>query len=220
MPKSEKYWDKEYQKTKSLWGFRPNPILIHYQKLIPKGKVLDLGIGEGRNALAMAERGFEVDGFDISETAIQRCQKQAEEANLKLNVKIADISNIDIQENSYSLIIAAMVFQFLNKPDIDAIIEKAKKGLQKGGTFYMSAFSTENPSYKMMQENNDRFELVSPNTFYSKKKNMYLHHFSKEEVLSYFTEFQIISYSESYHLDLGHGEPHYHGIIEYFGKKK
>ena len=220
MPKSEKYWDKEYQKTKSLWGFRPSPILIHYQKLIPKGKVLDLGIGEGRNALAMAERGFEVDGFDISETAIQRCQKQAEEANLKLNVKGADICNIDIQENSYSLIISAMVLQFLEKPDVDAIIEKAKKGLQKEGIFYMSAFSTENPSYKMMKENNDRFELVAPNTFYSKEKNMCLHYFSKEEVLSYFTQFQIISYSESYLLDLGHGEPHYHGIIEYFGKKK
>ncbi|MDQ7862069.1 hypothetical protein RCO48_17110 [Peribacillus frigoritolerans] len=45
-------WEKEYRNVDSLWGFKPNGILSQYVEMLPEnGEVLDIGIGEGRNAL-------------------------------------------------------------------------------------------------------------------------------------------------------------------------
>ncbi len=212
------YWDNFHKDIKGYGAFRPDPVLSRYLKLISKGKVLDLGLGEGRNALFFVQNGFEVKGIDISETAIQSCIKRAKEAKLEIDVKLQDIRNIKVPENTYSLIIATMVLQFLNKKERDTIFEKIKKGLIKNGIVFLRVFSLEDPSYKIKLES-DKFEMIEPNTFFLKKRNMCIHYFSEKEVKSIFRDFQIINFSEIYSLDLAHGEPHYHGMITYMGKK-
>lgn len=68
------YWEKEYRNVENLWGYAPSNQLSKYIDLIPKsGKILDIGIGEGRNAIFLAMKGYEVEGIDISNTAIKRC---------------------------------------------------------------------------------------------------------------------------------------------------
>ncbi|MCK4311940.1 MAG: methyltransferase domain-containing protein [Candidatus Cloacimonetes bacterium] len=216
--KASTYWDNFHKDIKGYGAFRPDPVLSRYLKLISKGKVLDLGLGEGRNALFFVQNGFEVKGIDISETAIQSCIKRAKEAKLEIDVKLQDIRNIKVPENTYSLIIATMVLQFLNKKERDTIFEKIKKGLIKNGIVFLRVFSLEDPSYKIKLES-DKFEMIEPNTFFLKKRNMCIHYFSEKEVKSIFRDFQIINFSEIYSLDLAHGEPHYHGMITYMGKK-
>jgi len=50
-------WEKEYRNVDSLWGFNPNSILSQYVEMLPEnGEVLDIGIGEGRNALFLLNR--------------------------------------------------------------------------------------------------------------------------------------------------------------------
>ena len=52
-------WEKEYKNVDTLWGFNPNNMLLTYIDLVPKsGKVLDIGIGEGRNALFLLNKGM------------------------------------------------------------------------------------------------------------------------------------------------------------------
>lgn len=47
-------WENEYKSTENLWGTRPQECLVKYADIIPRnGKVLDIGIGEGRNALTL-----------------------------------------------------------------------------------------------------------------------------------------------------------------------
>lgn len=48
-------WEEAYKSVESLWGLKPDHTLVEYGSLIPKGKVLDLGIDEGRNALYFAK---------------------------------------------------------------------------------------------------------------------------------------------------------------------
>lgn len=62
---SEGYKRKDY-----LWGIKPNRFVIKVPELIRGGSVLDIGVGEGRNAFFLAEKGFEVTGIDISKEAI------------------------------------------------------------------------------------------------------------------------------------------------------
>ena len=69
-----KSWEEEYKNSELLWGLTPNSTLTQYVELVPAAcKVLDIGIGEGRNTFFFAQKGFSVEGIDLSEIAIERC---------------------------------------------------------------------------------------------------------------------------------------------------
>lgn len=58
-----------------MWSSNPDGKLMQYFYFVKKGKMLDLGIGEGRNAIHFSMVGFNIDGVDISETALARCKE-------------------------------------------------------------------------------------------------------------------------------------------------
>lgn len=207
-------WEEAYASVESLWGLKPDRILTEYANLVPKGRVLDLGIGEGRNSLFFAKMGYEVEGVDISKTAIDRCIERARNANLKVKAEIRDLKEIEIIPGRYSLIIASWVLNFFKKTEVEQIIEKIKHGLKQDGFVYIGVFSLEDPGYKRAKE---RLDEVEENTFYSMRRNSFVHYFTKEEVLSLFTDLKIIHWATGVALGLNHGDPHYHGFIEYVG---
>jgi tellurite methyltransferase len=218
MQGNKRLWEKQYAKEeKSLWGLNPIDTLVEYVSLVEtSGKVLDLGMGEGRNALYFASKGSEAEGIDISETAVNRALDYAQENGLKLRAKVSDLISFEIEENAYSLIILANVLNFFKDEEIKQMIDNAKKGLMKGGLLYINAFDIHDPSYK---KNVSRAERISDSTFYRAKSDSYIHFFTRKELESYFEGYQTIKTSESYLLDVSHGEPHYHGTIEMLVKK-
>lgn len=209
-------WEKAYRSVESLWGLKPDHILIDYASLVPKGKVLDLGIGEGRNSLFFAKMGYEVEGVDISQTAIERCIERAKNTNLKLKAEVRNLKEIDIPEGTYSLIIAAWVLNFFKKTESEEIMRKINNGLKKDGFVYIGLFSLDDPGYERAKK---RLEVVGENTFYSPKRDIFFHYFTEDEVLSLFADFKVIYYAKGTELDLAHGDPHYHGFIVYMGQK-
>ncbi|MHA1961048.1 MAG: class I SAM-dependent methyltransferase [Candidatus Thorarchaeota archaeon] len=195
MTKDASSWERAYREVSSLWGLEPDWRLVEYAPFIPKGKVLDLGSGEGRNALFFASMGYEVECIDISETAITRCLDRANGANLELRTRVADLKGMTIPEERYVLIIAAWVLQFFAEDEIWAIVDKIKRGLTKGGTVYVGVFSLENLIF-----------------------NSRIHYFTRDEVLSLFSDMEVIYNAEGIMLDLSHGEPHHHGFIEHMSR--
>jgi tellurite methyltransferase len=205
-------WNRKYSEVNQLLGLKPKSTLVQYTNLIPKqGKVLDLGIGEGRNALYFSSLNFEVEGVDISEKAIQRCSKHAEEVGLDIKVSVGDLRNLHIQENAYSLIILSNVLNFFSESEVMTIMDKAKNGLIEGGLIYINVFDINDPAY---EESKNQYTEVSTNTFYRSKTKSYLHYFTMSELESYFIGYNSIKFAQTYSLDLGHGEPHFHGTIE------
>jgi tellurite methyltransferase len=215
--KVKEHWNRKYTEVNQLWGLKPKSTFVQYKSLIPKqGKILDLGIGEGRNALYLSSLGFEVEGVDISEKAIQRCCKFADEAGLDIKTSVGDLRNIHIQENSYSLIILSNILNFFNEDEVRTILENAKNGLIEGGLIYLNVFEVSDPAYEKSAK---QYTEVSTNTFYRPKTNSYIHYFTKPELEGYFIEYNKIKFSQTYSLDLGHGEPHFHGTIELLMQK-
>ena len=104
--------------AQSLWGLASESVLMEYADLVLPGPILDLGVGEGRNALVWALMGYEVEGVDISPTAVEQCRQRANDADLSITLQQQDFRSMDITPGRYSLIIAAWVLNFLKLHEI------------------------------------------------------------------------------------------------------
>ncbi|MDU2686193.1 methyltransferase domain-containing protein [Paeniclostridium sordellii] len=212
-----KNWFDFYDSLKNTYGAEPEHKIIEYIDLIEKGKVLDLGVGTGRNSFFLSALGYEVEGVDISKENITSYLNKAKNLGLDLKGTVMDIKNFEIKENEYSLIIVSWVLNFFRKSEIDIIIEKIKKGLKKDGIVYFSAFSILDDFYI---ENLDRF-CGEENTLYFEEYKTYRYHYSsKDEILNYFDTLETISIKTGMELDIDENiGKHYHHTIEYIGKK-
>lgn len=80
------HWEEKYGSSEGVWSGHVNAALAYVVADLPAGTALDLGAGEGGDALWLAERGWEVTGIDISPTALSRAERAAERAGLSERV--------------------------------------------------------------------------------------------------------------------------------------
>jgi 2-polyprenyl-3-methyl-5-hydroxy-6-metoxy-1,4-benzoquinol methylase len=210
------YFEKLYAETSCKWGLKPDFILVHFLELFPRGFVLDLGMGEGRNAIFLAEKGFDVEGVDVSKTAVDRCIQLAKERNVVIEAHAGDVRDFEISEEKYSLILAAGAsLNFLKKGEMEELATKMKKGVQKGGFIFISVVSMDDPFCRKLSAQQASAEK---NTFYVSRMGTYVHYFTYNEIKKLFKDMQTILHLKGLELDF-HDTPHYHGIIYYLGKK-
>ena len=208
-------YDKKYTNSSPLWN-NPSldPDIKRYLKLLDGKNILDLGIGEGQNSIALSNLGFTVTGIDSSKKALDICRNRC--PNIKLIQE--DIRNFNIATNKYDLIMSRCVLHFLHKNDVYTIIKDIKNKLKPHGLVYISVFSTDDPSLKLKCQNSN-FVTMGNNIFHKILDDTYLSYFSKKEILEIFSDFNTIFIADEYSMDLSHGDPHYHGIIKYIGQK-
>lgn len=210
-----KNWLDLYENIRNTYGYEPENLLIEYIDFIDKKKVLDLGVGTGRNSLFLSSIGCEVKGVDISEHNIEKYLHKANELGLSVRGVVEDIRTLEIEDNKYSLIIVSWVLNFFNKDEIDNIIEKIKKGLKSNGVVYFSVFSTKDDFYISNIEKLTK----EKNTLYFEHNDTYRHYYTKEEVVEYFKELELLTLKNAMVLDIDERGNHYHDIIEYIGRK-
>ncbi len=126
MKADQKKWDKRFGKKECALGKEPNPFLKKHIHLLPRGRALDIATGEGKNAIFLAQHGFEVDAVDISEKGLRKAQQLALEAGVKINTFTADLDQYQIKKEKYDLIAD---FYYLKRRLTPGI----RKGLKKGG---------------------------------------------------------------------------------------
>jgi len=110
-PKDQPRWDKKYDSETFLYGKKPIPFLEENVHLLPKGKVLDLAMGEGRNGVFLATKGFEVLGLDISEKGLQKAHRLAASANVEIETRVVDLENHRLKKNAYDVILCTYYMQ-------------------------------------------------------------------------------------------------------------
>jgi len=136
MKADQKRWDKRFGKKDFAFGKKPNPFLKKLIHLLPKGRALDIAAGEGRNAVFLAQHGFEVDAVDISEKGLKKAQKLARAKGIKINIFLVDLDQYRVEKERYDLIAN---FYFLKRP----FIPRIKKGLKKGGRVIFETYLLE-----------------------------------------------------------------------------
>ncbi|MGG7508272.1 class I SAM-dependent methyltransferase [Plantibacter sp. YIM 135249] len=72
------YWEDRYAAPGLTWSGNPNPVLVEEASALPPGRALDIGSGEGGDAIWLAEAGWRVTGVDISSNALDKARARAE----------------------------------------------------------------------------------------------------------------------------------------------
>ena len=85
-------WDRRYAEPHLVWSAEPNRFLVEELAGLPPGPALDLACGEGRNAIWLARRGWEVAGVDFSGVAIDKAGRMAAEAGVEARFVRADLA--------------------------------------------------------------------------------------------------------------------------------
>ena len=80
-------WDEKYSSRPRMWSGQPNPQLIAEAAHLPPGEALDLGCGEGADAIWLASRGWAVTALDVSAVALERAAAHARERGQDTNIE-------------------------------------------------------------------------------------------------------------------------------------
>jgi 2-polyprenyl-3-methyl-5-hydroxy-6-metoxy-1,4-benzoquinol methylase len=106
-------YDKYYQ-TENLFG-EPYPELIEFMSdYLNKGILLDLGCGQGRDAIALARLGYSVTGIDNSKVGIDQMNEISEIENLNLDGQVGDIYSFD-RFDEFDIVLLDSMFHFAKK---------------------------------------------------------------------------------------------------------
>lgn len=123
-------WDERYRQTDQLWSKGPNMFVADRLGHAEPGVGLDVASGEGRNAIWLAERGWEMTAVDFSEVAVERGRAASE----KVNFVVADVLSWDPPE-SYDL--ALIAYLHLVESEMREVIERVASWLKPGGELFL-----------------------------------------------------------------------------------
>ena len=165
------FWDKKYETEAYIFGKEPVGFLRDHIDLLPRGKALDIAMGEGRNAVFLAKNGFDVDGCDISEIAVKKALDLAKENNVKIHTFVADLETYKLPQNTYDVIAC---FYYLQRD----LVPQMKEALKPGGMIIYETYTIENRERGFEGPKNKDY-LLKPN-----------------ELLDLFKDFKIIYYRE------------------------
>jgi tellurite methyltransferase len=119
-------WNKRYRGGAYAQRVHPSAFLEAWIDSIPVGRAIDIACGAGRNALYLAERGFEVDAVDISGDALERARETAQRMSLDVNWLEHDLDERLELDTSYQLI---LIVRYVNLP----LIRQLAANLAPGG---------------------------------------------------------------------------------------
>ncbi len=205
-------FDEVYKKSAGLcFGKNPSVALKYLMelKIISGGKVLELGCGDGRDSIFLAEKSFEVVAMDVSKHAIAKLEKIKEKKKLSVQCLVRDVTKHNYPPNFFDMVVGTTILDHLEASRILTVVEGIKKTLRQNGYVCLTVFTTSDPG------NDPSSELTVSE--YSQYVN---HYFHPNELLGYFIDFRVIYYADSIELDDRHGRPHYHGIARLIAKKE
>lgn len=99
-------WDLRYAEHELVWSVEPNRFLVEEVGELPAGRALDLACGEGRNAIWLAERGWEVTAVDFSGVAVGKARRLAAARSVEVDWVEADVTRWRPDDRGFDLVVA------------------------------------------------------------------------------------------------------------------
>lgn len=168
-------WDQKYNRPSFLFGKTPAKFLAENYDYIAEGStVLDMGMGEGRNAVFLAQKGHKVTGVDISSVAIKKSYLLAKEFNVKIKGVVGSLETYKIPDGSFDAIVC---FYYVDRK----LTQKMINWLKPGGVLIYEAFT--------LKERTKKRHRKDPVEYYLKE----------QELLTMFKGMRVLKYEEPAH---------------------
>ena len=138
---NEADWDSRYS-GEQFWSGNPNGALVHEVDAFSTGTVLDIGAGEGGDAIWLAERGWTVTATDISQRALDRVGAAADERGVHIECLRADANSLDPYRLRAFDLVSAFYASILRTPD-DRGVRNVLDAVAPGGTLLVVSHDLE-----------------------------------------------------------------------------
>ena len=134
-------WDERYRERELVWSADPNEFVARETADLPPGRALDLAAGEGRNAIWLAGRGWEVEAVEFSPVAIDKGRRLAEHAGVEVDWTLADVTEApDLVRADLVL----LIYLHLPQPQADEVLRSAAGLVRPGGTLLVVGHARRN----------------------------------------------------------------------------
>jgi SAM-dependent methyltransferase len=131
MTTSAEFWERHYSGTERIWSGRPNALLVETAATLTPGRALDLGCGEGGDAVWLARHGWDVTAVDVSASALERTRRLAGSAGVRVTTQRHDLAS-SLPDGAYELV-SAQYFQSPVDFPRDAVLRRVASAVVPGG---------------------------------------------------------------------------------------
>lgn len=144
-PDDQKFWNGKFGDPRAAFNHQPSKLLVEAIRGRKAGTALDLGMGEGRNAIYLAQHGWQVTGVDLSDVAIAQAKKHAAKVGVKVTAVIDGLDHYDFGRNRWDLIILFYMHAWYTGTHPQSA-QRLLEALKPGGMLVMEGFAG-NESY-------------------------------------------------------------------------
>lgn len=156
-------YDKHYKKA-DYFGNSYKELVQFFAEYRPKGKVLDLGCGQGRDAIEIAKLGYKVTGVDISKVGINQMIEKSEDMNLEISGIVEDIYEYS-KINDFDFVVLDSMFHFYKKDKLKEtdFLKKILDEMKMGSilcNFLLKSKAKELYFKSIINDSNHDFEIL------------------------------------------------------------
>lgn len=137
-------WNRRYAISEFLWTVDANRFLVAEAASLPPGRGLDLATGEGRNAVWLAEQGWEVCAVDFADVGLHKGRDLAARRGVAERVcfEAADLRCYRPEPGGFDLV--TLIYLQIPQAELQPVLVKAAQALAPGGTFLLIAHDSSN----------------------------------------------------------------------------
>ena len=130
-------WNQRYSETELMWSAGPNLFVEQLCRDLTPGRSIDLAAGEGRNAIWLAEQGWDSTAVDYSDVAIDKARQIAAKRGVTITAEVADLTEYEPSPGAYDLVVIA-------DEQLTPILGRAAAAVAPGGTFVLVCHDRDN----------------------------------------------------------------------------
>ncbi len=122
------FFDRTYSSPAPRFNTEPNALMVEAVRDLKPGRALDIDMGQGRNAVFLASKGWEVTGFDFSAEGVRAAREAAKKAGVNLTALERRHEDFDFGRAQWDLVVMSYTWVPLRAPYIGRILESLKPG--------------------------------------------------------------------------------------------
>lgn len=196
-------YEEQYKTDGYYWGTAPNDVCYEVLRRYPptrRLRLLDIGCGEGKDAVFFARNGYDVTAFDVTDAGVEKTKRLAEQAGVRVTAFKADILDYRL-DSSFDILYSSGVLHYMRPEYRDEIFDNYRRFTKDGGLHVFNVFV-------------DKPFIAPP-----PEKEPYAYKWHSGELLSHYRDWLVLDSSEIVFDCDSSGIPHRHAMAIIIARK-